>query len=156
MAIGTTPVRMTGPGTSRRTGGVDMDTVEGTRTVLVVEDNVLMRKLFVRCLEEGGFTVIEAEDPRGVVDLMRDLRPDLVVMDIVMPDLSGMELIRRIRCDADLAATRVVAVTNLATPADKRRLAEAGFDGHVSKPIKPKDFAAEVGGFIDGLAAAGR
>jgi two-component system cell cycle response regulator DivK len=125
-----------------------MDTLEKTQSILVVEDNVLMRKLFVRCLEEGGYNVVEALDARAALDLMRDLRPDLVVMDIVMPNLSGVELIKQIRADAELAATPVVAVTNLASPADKRRLADAGFDGHVSKPIKPKDFQAVVAGFL--------
>ncbi|ALG74911.1 cell division protein [Azospirillum thiophilum] len=125
-----------------------VDTVGTTRTILVVEDNVLMRKLFVRCLEEGGFTVIETADPMAVMDLMHECAPHLVVMDIVMPGLSGLDLIKRIRADAALAATPVVAVTNLATPADKRRLTEAGFDGHVSKPIKPKEFQAAIAGFL--------
>lgn len=130
-----------------------MDTVDKTQTILVVEDNVLMRKLFVRCLEEGGYNVVEATDARAVLDLMRDLRPDLVVMDIVMPNLSGVELIKQIRDDEELAPTPVVAVTNLASPADKRRLADAGFDGHVSKPIKPKDFQSVVAGFLKARTA---
>ncbi|WP_246024349.1 response regulator [Azospirillum ramasamyi] len=125
-----------------------VDTVDRTRTILVVEDNVLMRKLFVRCLEEAGFAVVEASDATSVLSLMRESAPDLVVMDIVMPGLSGLELIKQIRADGDLAPTPVLAVTNLATPADKRRLAEAGFDGHVSKPIKPKEFQAAVAGFL--------
>ncbi|AWB07674.1 response regulator (plasmid) [Azospirillum humicireducens] len=124
------------------------ETVEKTRTILVVEDNVLMRKLFVRCLEEGGFVVVEASDATSVLSLMREMAPDLVVMDIVMPGLSGLDLIKQIRGDDELAATPVLAVTNLATPADKRRLADAGFDGHVSKPIKPKEFQATVTGFL--------
>ena len=134
-------------------GGLDMDSADQARTILVVEDNVLMRKLFVRCLEEGGYTVIEAEDPRDVVELMLDATPDLVVMDIVMPGMSGVELIKLIRSDSRLSATKVLAVTNLATPADKRRLADAGFNGHVSKPIKPKDFITTVAGFFDAAAA---
>ena len=131
-----------------------MDSLEKAQTILVVEDNVLMRKLFVRCLEEGGYTVVEADDPRIVIELMREITPDLVVMDIVMPNVSGVELIKQIRGDAALAATPVVAVTNLATPADKRRLADAGFNGHVSKPIKPKEFLTTVAGFLNGAAAA--
>ncbi|WP_042688917.1 response regulator [Azospirillum sp. B506] len=125
-----------------------LETAEKTRTILVVEDNVLMRKLFVRCLEEAGLAVVEASDATAVLDLMRDTAPDLVVMDIVMPGLSGLDLIRQIRADSRLAATTVLAVTNLATPADKRRLADAGFDGHVSKPIRPKEFQAAVAGFL--------
>lgn len=131
-----------------------MGTADKTQTILVVEDNVLMRKLFVRCLEEGGYTVVEAVDPRAVMGLMHEVRPDLVVMDILMPNLSGIELIRQIRADEALAGTAVVAVTNLATPADKRRLADAGFDGHVSKPIKPKEFQSAVAGFLNTAAQA--
>lgn len=134
--------------------GVTMDSVEKAQTILVVEDNVLMRKLFVRCLEEGGYTVVEADDPRIVIDLMREITPDLVVMDIVMPNVSGVELIKQIRGDAALAPTPVIAVTNLATPADKRRLADAGFNGHVSKPIKPKDFLTTVAGFLNDAVTA--
>lgn len=134
--------------------GVDLDEEGAARSILVVEDNVLMRKLFVRCLEEGGYSVVEAESALDVIDMMRDSPPDLVVMDIVMPGLSGVELIKQIRADADLRRIKVVAVTNLATPADKRRLADAGFDGHVSKPIKPKEFLASIAGFIEPAPAA--
>lgn len=134
--------------------GVDLDEEGAARSILVVEDNVLMRKLFVRCLEEGGYSVVEAESALDVIDMMRDSPPDLVVMDIVMPGLSGVELIKQIRADADLRGIKVVAVTNLATPADKRRLADAGFDGHVSKPIKPKEFLASIAGFIEPAPAA--
>ncbi|MBP2300608.1 response regulator [Azospirillum picis] len=125
-----------------------VETPEKTRTILVVEDNVLMRKLFVRCLEEGGFTVVEVSDPAAVIGVMRETAPDLVVMDIVMPGISGLDLIKQIRGDDSLASTPVIAVTNLATPADKRRLAEAGFSGHVSKPIKPREFQSAVAGFL--------
>lgn len=123
-------------------------------SILVVEDNVLMRKLFVRCLEEGGYDVTEAENALDVIEMMRGSLPDLVVMDIVMPGLSGVELIRQIRSDADLRHVKVVAVTNLATPADKRRLADAGFDGHVSKPIKPKEFLVSIAAFFEEASAA--
>lgn len=120
------------------------------RTILVVDDNALMRKLLVRCLEEGGHRVVETDDPRGVPDLMRGLRPDLVIMDVVMPSLSGVELIRLIRADRDLARTLVVAVTNLSTPTDMRRFSDAGFDGHVPKPIRPKDFLSTITRYLDG------
>lgn len=132
----------------RETDDALLDDEVADRTILVVEDNVLMRKLFVRCLEEGGYAVVEAESALEVIGLMRDELPDLVVMDIVMPGLSGVELIKQIRADEALAGVKVVAVTNLATPADKRRLADAGFDGHVSKPIKPKEFLAEIAGYF--------
>lgn len=131
---------------------LDMDEADATTSILVVEDNVLMRKLFVRCLEEGGYSVAEAENSLDVIEMMREAPPDLVVMDIVMPGLSGVELIKQIRADASLRKVKVVAVTNLATPADKRRLADAGFDGHVSKPIKPKEFLVSIAGYLEPVA----
>ncbi|MBV5336062.1 response regulator, partial [bacterium] len=73
-----------------------MDDEDAPRSILVVEDNVLMRKLFVRCLEEGGYSVVEAESALDVIEMMKESRPDLVVMDIVMPGLSGVELIKQI------------------------------------------------------------
>ncbi|WP_353859507.1 response regulator [Azospirillum formosense] len=121
-----------------------------TRTILVVDDNALMRKLLVRCLEEGGHHVVDTDDPRGVLDLMRALKPDLVIMDVVMPGLSGVELVRLIRADQGLAPTQVVAVTNLSTPTDMLRFSRAGFDGHVAKPIQPRDFLATIDGYLDG------
>lgn len=133
--------------------GQDLDAEGAAASILVVEDNVLMRKLFVRCLEEGGYAVAEAESALDVLDMMRESPPDLVVMDIVMPGLSGVELIKQIRADAALRGVKVVAVTNLATPADKRRLADAGFDGHVSKPIKPKEFLSSIAAFIEAPAS---
>lgn len=129
---------------------MDAHPSDKARTILVVDDNALMRKLFVRCLEEGGHRVVETDDPRGVPDLMRGLKPDLVIMDVVMPGLSGVELIRLIRADRDLARTLVVAVTNLSTPTDMRRFSDSGFDGHVPKPIQPKDFLSTITRYLDG------
>ncbi|MDQ2102209.1 response regulator [Azospirillum isscasi] len=129
---------------------MDAQPPDKARTILVVDDNALMRKLFVRCLEEGGHRVVETDDPRGVPELMRGLKPDLVVMDVVMPGLSGVDVVRMIRADRELARTLVIAVTNLSTPTDMRRFSDAGFDGHVPKPIRPKDFLATITRYLDG------
>ncbi|QCO16821.1 response regulator (plasmid) [Azospirillum brasilense] len=129
---------------------MDSHSLDRTRTILVVDDNALMRKLLVRCLEEGGHRVTETDDPRGVLDLMRALKPDLVIMDVVMPGLSGVELVRMIRADRALARTLVVAVTNLSTPTDMLRFSRAGFDGHVPKPIQPRDFLATITSYLEG------
>ncbi|CAO3378574.1 response regulator [Azospirillum argentinense] len=129
---------------------MDAHSLDRTRTILVVDDNALMRKLLVRCLEEGGHRVAETDDPRGVLDLMRTLKPDLVIMDVVMPGLSGVDLMRMIRADHALARTLVVAVTNLSTTTDMLRFSRAGFDGHVPKPIQPRDFLATINGYLGG------
>ena len=98
--------------------------------------------------------VDEAEDGELAVHMATEGEYDAIVMDRMMPGLSGLELIKQIRADGDLAPTPVLAVTNLATPADKRRLAEAGFDGHVSKPIKPKEVLARMAVHLQGARLA--
>jgi two-component system, cell cycle response regulator DivK len=126
---------------------------QASRTILIVEDNVLMRNLFRRCLEEADFSVIEVLNPLQLLNIMRDVRPDLVTLDILMPEISGFELIKAIRTDSELANTPVVAVTSLAGPGDRQRLRGAGFNGHIAKPIKPKEFAAQLAPYFDRAAA---
>ncbi|MBI1206971.1 MAG: response regulator [Azospirillum sp.] len=121
---------------------------DGCGTILVVDDNALMRKLFVRCLEDGGNILMETGESEAVIDLMREFRPDVVLLDILMPRRSGLDLIQTIRQDPSLSATIVVAVTNLVTPEDKRKLSAAGFDGHIAKPIQPKEFPLKVGAYL--------
>ena len=93
---------------------------------------------------------METGDPQGVLELMRWLKPDLVIMDVVMPGLSGEKLVRLTRADRELAPTLVVAVTNLSTPTDIQRFSEIGFDGHVPKPIYPKDFLSTITRYLNG------
>lgn len=119
------------------------------KSVLVVEDNELVRRIYLNCIEEMGFDALESESPEDVLDMMHEYAPDLVIMDIMMPGMSGLELIELIRADADLAATPVVAVTTLADEEGGPRFIEAGFDAYLGKPISLDALAKLIGRFVN-------
>lgn len=117
------------------------------KRVLVVEDNELNLKLFSDLLRAHSHITEGVRDGREAVDAARAFRPDLIVMDIQLPHVSGFELIRQIRADEDqaLAATPIMAVTAYAGREDEERIRGAGANAYVSKPISLMRFVAEVG-----------
>jgi two-component system cell cycle response regulator DivK len=112
--------------------------------VLVVEDNELNLKLFSDLLRAHGFVVEPVRDGREAVERARAFAPDLVVMDIQMPHVTGYELILQLKADAALRAIPVMAVTAYAGREDEERLRAAGADAYVSKPITLARFMAAV------------
>jgi two-component system cell cycle response regulator DivK len=112
--------------------------------ILVVEDNELNLKLFCDLLRAHGFEAEPVRDGREAVARARAFRPDLVVMDIQMPHISGLELIEQLKSDADLRATPIMAVTAYAAKGDEERIREAGAEGYVSKPISVVRFVEAV------------
>lgn len=121
--------------------------------ILVVEDNELNLKLFCDLLRAHGFEAEPVRDGREALDRARAFAPDLVVMDIQMPHVSGLELIEQIKADNELKATPVMAVTAYAAKGDEERIRDAGAEGYVSKPISVMRFVEAVEGL---LAAAAR
>lgn len=116
-----------------------------------------MRKLFVHCLEKAGFSVLALEDGERLMQTLKGHCPDMVLLDVMMPKISGYDLVSAIRKDASLAGLKVVAVTNLTSPTDVERLTAAGFDGLIPKPVNPQVFAGKVAAFLEpaqGSAAA--
>jgi two-component system cell cycle response regulator DivK len=113
-------------------------------TILIVEDNVKNMKLVSDLLRAKGYTTLEATTGEKGVELALAHKPDLVLMDIQMPDINGIEAFGRIRADPRTAAVPVVAFTASVTPTDRNRITEAGFNGFVSKPIELKEFLATV------------
>jgi len=103
--------------------------------VLVVEDNELNMKLFRDVLESSGYRTLEATTGSEAIDLAADHSPDLVLMDVQLPDLDGVEALRRLRADGRTSALRVLAVTAQAMQGDRERFLRAGFDGYVAKPV---------------------
>ena len=116
------------------------------RKVLIVEDNELNLKLFCDLLGAHGHEVRGERDGRLALDAAREMVPDLIVMDIQMPHVTGIELIEAIRADEGLAATPVMAVTAYAGKADEDRIRAAGADAYVSKPISLMRFLEVVEG----------
>jgi two-component system, cell cycle response regulator DivK len=119
--------------------------------VLVVEDNELNLKLFCDLLEVHGYEALAVRDGREALDQAREFRPDMIVTDIQLPHVSGLELIAAIKADAELASIPIMAVTAYATPADEERVRAAGASSYVSKPISVMRFIEA----IEALAAEG-
>jgi two-component system cell cycle response regulator DivK len=103
--------------------------------ILVVEDNEKNMKLFRDVLGAAGYTTVEATSGGQAVDLATQHGPDLVIMDVRLPDVDGMEALARLRADGRTASIPVLAVTAQAMQGDRERFLEAGFDGYLAKPV---------------------
>jgi two-component system cell cycle response regulator DivK len=114
------------------------------KRVLVVEDNELNLKLFCDLLRAHEFAAEPVRDGREAVARARDFQPDLIVMDIQMPHVSGYELIGELKQDDELSAVPIMAVTAYAGREDEERIRAAGADAYVSKPISLMRFVDEV------------
>ena len=120
--------------------------------ILVVEDNHLNMKLFRDVLLATGYRTLEATTGKEAVDLAVEHVPDLVLMDIQLPDAEGADVLRRLRTDDRTAAIPVLAVTAQAMRGDRERFLAAGFDGYVSKPLNVGELIGTVRQHCDGLA----
>ncbi|HEY1295606.1 MAG TPA: response regulator [Chloroflexota bacterium] len=105
------------------------------KLVLIVEDNDKNLELVQDILEFRGFRTLAASNGHQAVELARQHRPDLVLMDIQLPDMDGVSALRQLRSEASTGQIAVVALTAFAMAEDRGRLLDAGFDGYVSKPI---------------------
>ena len=112
--------------------------------ILVVEDNELNLKLFCDLLRAHGYEAEPVRDGREAMGKARDFGPELIVMDIQMPYISGLELIEQMKADADLRGIPIMAVTAYAAKGDEERIRDAGAEGYVSKPISVVGFVGAV------------
>jgi two-component system cell cycle response regulator DivK len=124
------------------------------RLVLIVEDNERNLKLTRDLLQFHGYRTLEAATGEEGVALALQHRPDLVLMDIALPGIDGVEAARRIRADGSTEGIPVVAVTASVMQADRARLAEAGFVGVIAKPIDVLAFPDQVAGYLTPRGAA--
>ena len=115
-----------------------------SRLVVVVEDNADNRFTLAQILESGGFQHQAAIDGEEGIRMVKRLRPGLVLMDLQLPELSGEEALRRIREDAEIGGTPVVAITARAMKGDREQCLEVGFDDHLPKPLDPERVLAAV------------
>jgi two-component system CheB/CheR fusion protein len=106
--------------------------------VLVVDDCPDTRHVLALLLRQWGFAAAEAKDGVTALSAAAAFRPDVVLLDLVMPGLDGLEVARRLRGEPALAAVLLVAVTGLALPGDVARCLAAGFDRHLPKPVDPR------------------
>jgi CheY-like chemotaxis protein len=114
------------------------------RKVVVVEDNELNMKLFREVLESSGYRMLEAGTGERAVALTTEHRPDLVLMDIHLPDIDGVEALRMLRAGERTASIPVLALTAQAMEGDRERFLASGFDGYLSKPVNIADLLDAV------------
>jgi two-component system, cell cycle response regulator DivK len=117
-------------------------------TVLVVEDNALNLKLVRDVLGHAGYRVLEAGDAERGIELARGEAPDLILMDVQLPGIDGVEALRRLRADAATSSIPVVAPTALAMKEDRERFLSAGFDGYLEKPVSVPDLSGQVAALL--------
>jgi two-component system cell cycle response regulator DivK len=119
-----------------------------SQLILIVDDNENNRKLARDVLEFAGFSTVEATGGVEAVALTLEHRPDLVLMDIRMPDLTGTEALKLLREDSRTAEIPIVALTSSTMRGDEERFISEGFDGYLGKPISVREFPDQVRGFL--------
>jgi two-component system CheB/CheR fusion protein len=121
---------------SEETGASRICVVPRGATVMIVEDNADSREMLCELLELEGFKCHPAENGAAALTLLEDLRPDVAILDVGLPEIDGFELARRIRARAELAHTCLIALTGYGQPSDRAVGREAGFDAHLVKPVR--------------------
>ncbi|WP_306254052.1 response regulator [Parvularcula sp. IMCC14364] len=114
------------------------------KTVLIVEDNELNMKLFTDLLEAHGYDTIQSTNGHDAVDLARDNNPDLILMDIQLPERSGLDVTKDIKADPELAQIPVIAITAFAMKSDEQRIRDGGCEDYLAKPISIPVFIETV------------
>jgi two-component system, cell cycle response regulator DivK len=119
-----------------------------SKTVMIVEDNELNMKLFNDLLESRGYRVIQTRNGLEALDLARAHMPDLILMDIQLPEVSGLVVTKWLKDDEQLAHIPVIAVTAFAMKGDEERILQGGCEGYISKPISVSHFLETIARYI--------
>ena len=129
--------------------GVATESTNGSaKTVLVVEDNELNMKLFHDLLEAHGYNILQAKEGMDALRLAREHKPDLILMDIQLSEVSGLEVTKWIKEDDDLKSIPVIAVTAFAMKGDEEKIREGGCEAYIAKPISVTNFLETVQRFL--------
>src|SRR3984957_7542999 len=118
------------------------------KTVLIVEDNELNMKLFHDLLEAHGYATVATRNGVEAIELARSHRPDLILMDIQLPEVSGLEVTKWLKDDAELQSIPVIAVTAFAMKGDEERIRQGGCEAYLSKPISVAKFVETIRRFL--------
>jgi two-component system cell cycle response regulator DivK len=119
-----------------------------TKNVMIVEDNELNMKLFTDLIEASGYGTIQTRNGLEALELARKHRPDLILMDIQLPEVSGLEVTRWLKEDDELHSIPVIAVTAFAMKGDEERIRQGGCEAYISKPISVPGFLETIKGFL--------
>jgi len=119
-----------------------------SKKVLIVEDNELNMKLFTDLLEAHGVETVETRDGRNAEELVREHKPDLILMDIQLPEISGLDVTKKLKADEELKDIPVIAVTAFAMKGDEQKIREGGCEDYISKPISVSRFLEVIDSYL--------
>ncbi|MEE8352300.1 MAG: response regulator [Rhodospirillales bacterium] len=119
------------------------------KTILIVEDNDLNMKLFNDLLQAHGYETMQTMDGRDVLQMVTERRPDLIIMDIRLPEISGLEVTKTLKADDSLKDIPVIAVTAFAMKGDEEKIREGGCEGYIAKPISVPTFLETIAKFLN-------
>jgi two-component system, cell cycle response regulator DivK len=135
-------------GTRQATGPAGSNAVAMPKTVLIVEDNELNMKLFNDLLEAHGYATIQTKSGVEAVELARRHRPNLILMDIQLPEVSGLEVTQWLKDDDELRSIPIVAITAFAMKGDEEKIRQGGCEAYLSKPISVVKFLETVRNYV--------
>jgi two-component system cell cycle response regulator DivK len=115
-----------------------------SKTILYVEDNEMNRKIVRDLLKRTQYTLVEAHDGEAGVAKALEVKPDLILMDVQLPKLSGIDATRKIRAEAATARTPILVITSFALSGDEQKAIEAGATGYLAKPYSPIDLLGRI------------
>jgi CheY-like chemotaxis protein len=139
-----------GPASSAREAPRELPNFTTRARLLLVEDNDDSRELMCQLLDKAGFECLTAATGTAALELMRSACPDIAILDVGLPEMDGYELARRIRQEAPCANTILIAVTGYGRASDHAASREAGFDGHMVKPVNVEHLLALLASFREG------
>ncbi len=128
---------------------VEKETPATAKTVLIVEDNELNMKLFHDLLEAHGYNILEARTGPEALKMADEHRPDLILMDIQLPEVSGLEVTQKIKNNEQLVSIPIIAVTAFAMKGDEERIRQGGCEDYIAKPISVSTFLEKVKRYLD-------
>lgn len=117
-------------------------------TIVLIEDNERNRYLTTFLLQKYGYQVFEAVDGRSGIEMVRQLKPDLILLDIQLPGMDGYTIAHELTQDQELQYIPIIAVTSYAMVGDRERIMAAGCVGYIEKPINPETFVSEIESFL--------
>lgn len=127
----------------------ELDVAALPKTVLIVEDNELNMKLFHDLLEAHGYRTLQARTGPEALKLAEERQPDLILMDIQLPEISGLQVTQQLKKNRTLASIPVIAVTAFAMKGDEERIRAGGCQDYIAKPISVADFLEKVKRYLD-------
>ncbi len=128
---------------------------EKRKRFLVVEDNQLSLALLKQLLEVHGYEILETPEGLQAIDIARDEQPDLILMDIGLPDICGLDVTRLLKQDHKTKSIPIIAVTALATPEDEKKALESGCDAYIAKPIALGNLLRIIESFLSSVPSVG-